>query len=496
MRTQRNKGFKRVLYSNFISVGSVVCIFYAKVSSEDATVAEKKAMIIDINRISALLHNNEQPSNAIVEIILDKALKLKGLTLEDVAILLNVRAPLREAILKTAGEVKQAVFGRRIVLFAPLYLSNECVNNCLYCGFRIENREAARKTLSVEEAVREAKTLEAKGYKRLLLVAAENPSKSNIDYILKVIEAIYRETDIRILHLNAAPMPVDDLERLKVAGIGVLQVFQETYHPETYAMMHPSGRKKDYSYRLSAMDRAIDAGFDDLGIGALLGLYDWRFEVLATIAHARYLKERYGIWPHTISVPRLRPAVGSPLTETPFPVSDEEFKLIVAIYRLAVPTAGVVVSTREGADLRREVLAVGASQISAGSKTEPGGYEENEEHYEAAQFATDDHRTLDEVIEDVATLGYMPSLCTSCYRAGRTGSGFHDMASSGAIKDYCSANAALTLKEYMLDSASDSVDACEEAIERELGEIADEKLKAGVRERLLRIEAGERDIYY
>ncbi len=457
-------------------------------------------MIIDIEKINSHLSTEEPPSEAVITAILDKAQKLKGLSLKDVSVLLNVGAvrepTLRETILKTAGRLKEKVFGKRIVLFAPLYLSNECVNNCLYCGFRVENREAARKTLSVDEAVREAKTLEAKGYKRLLLVAAENPAKSNIDYILKVVKAIYSETDIRILHLNAAPMSVGDLKRLKAAGIGVFQVFQETYRTETYAMMHPSGRKKDYSYRLSAMDRAIDAGFEDLGIGALLGLYDWRFDVLATIEHANYLKDKYGIWPHTISVPRLRPAVGSPLTETPFPVSDEEFKLIVAIYRLAVPTAGVVVSTREGADLRREVLAVGASQISAGSKTEPGGYEEDGEHYEAAQFATDDHRTLDEVIEDVAALGYMPSLCTSCYRAGRTGSGFHDMASSGAIKDYCSANAALTLKEYMLDSAGDSVDACEEAIERELGEIADEKLKAGIRERLLRIEAGERDIYY
>src|SRR3972149_6074443 len=221
-------------------------------------------MIIDINRISALLLNNEQPSKAIVEIILDKALKLKGLTLEDVAILLNVRAPLREAILKTAGEVKQAVFGRRIVLFAPLYLSNECVNNCLYCGFRIENREAARKTLSVEEAVREAKTLEAKGYKRLLLVAAENPSKSNIDYILKVVEAIYRETDIRILHLNAAPMPVDDLERLKVAGIGVLQVFQETYHPSDQAAGQSEAADLDGFEAGGFDDARSDAGFEDL----------------------------------------------------------------------------------------------------------------------------------------------------------------------------------------------------------------------------------------
>lgn len=466
-------------------------------------------MIIDMERIKRLLISSGSPAGADVNAILEKSLALKGLSLEDVAVLLNVGAqklPLLQGegwgeggvhkILDTAGQVKEEVFGKRIVLFAPLYLSNECVNNCLYCGFRVENKKAVRKTLTAENAVTEAKALEARGYKRLLLVAAENPARSNVDYILDVVNAIYKETGIRILHLNAAPMPVKDLRRLKEAGIGVFQVFQETYHPEAYEKMHPSGNKRDYEYRLSVMDSAIEAGFDDLGIGALLGLYDWRFDVLATVSHAHYLKEKYGIWPHTISVPRLRPASGSQLTETPYPVSDEEFKLIVALYRLAVPTAGVVVSTRESAELRREVLATGASQISAGSKTEPGGYEEDEEHYEAAQFGIDDHRTLDEVIEDVASLGYMPSLCTSCYRVGRTGKNFHEMAFSGNIKDYCSANAVLTLKEYVLDSANGSREASEEAIKNELGGISDKNLKSGVEERLLRIEAGERDIFY
>jgi len=457
-------------------------------------------MIIDKEKIQTLLLNAESSSGADVSSILKKALDLKGLSLEDVAVLLNIGAyrhtPLQNKILETAGQVKEEVFGKRIVLFAPLYLSNECVNNCLYCGFRVENKKAVRKTLTVENVVTEAKALEAKGYKRLLLVAAENPARSNVDYILDAINAIYKETGIRILHLNAAPMPVKDLRRLKDAGIGVFQVFQETYHPGTYEKMHPSGNKRDYEHRLSVMDSAIEAGFDDLGIGALLGLYDWRFDVLATISHAHYLKDRYGIWPHTISVPRLRPASGSQLTETPYPVPDEEFKLIVAIYRLAVPTAGVVVSTRESAELRRDVLATGASQISAGSKTEPGGYKENEEHYEAAQFGIDDHRPLDEVIEDVARLGYMPSLCTSCYRVGRTGKNFHEMAFSGDLKDYCSANAVLTLKEYILDSANGSKYTCEEAIKKELGGMRDENLRYGVEERLIRIEAGERDIFY
>lgn len=455
-------------------------------------------MIIDLEKINSLLCGRRQEAD--IHAVLQKALDLKGLSLEEVAVMLNVwtygHTPAWNKILETAGWVKEAVFGRRVVLFAPLYLSSECVNNCLYCGFRAENRDVVRKTLTVEEAVREAKSLEIKGYKRLLLVSSENPARSNVDYLLDVIAAIYRETGIRILHLNAAPMPVSGLERLKKAGIGLFQVFQETYHPETYEKMHPTGRKKDYSYRLSAMDRAIEAGFDDLGIGALIGLYDWRFDLLATISHAHYLKDKYDIWPHTISAPRLRPAVGSPLTETPYPVTDDEFKLIVALYRLAVPTAGVVVSTRESAEVRREVLAIGASQISAGSRTGPGGYEEDEEHFEAAQFGVDDHRPLDTVIEDVAQLGYMPSLCTSCYRAGRTGYDFHKIAASGGMKDLCSANAVLTLKEYILDSANGSRGSCEDAIDRELHNMKDERLKEGVEERIQRIEKGERDIYY
>ena len=457
-------------------------------------------MIIDREKIETLLQNADSQSDCDLNSILKKALELKGLSLEEIAVLLNVVAyshtPLQKKVLEAAGQVKDKVFGRRVVLFAPLYLSNECVNNCLYCGFRVENKLAVRKTLTVEEAVKEAKVLASKGYKRLLLVAAENPAKSDVGYILDVVKAIYNETDIRILHLNAAPMPVNALRRLKDAGIGVSQVFQETYHRETYEKVHPSGIKRDYYYRLTAMDRAIEAGLDDLGIGALLGLYDWRFDVLATISHAHYLKENYGIWPHTISVPRLRPATGSPLTSPPFPVSDEEFKLIVALYRLAVPTAGVVVSTRESAELRREVLSIGASQVSAGSRTEPGGYDSDEDQYEASQFNVDDHRSLDEVIEDVARLGYMPSLCTSCYRVGRTGKDFHELASSGNIKDYCSANAVLTLEEYILDSANGSRAACKEAIRKEIEEMTDGGLREEVEERLSRIEAGERDIYY
>jgi 2-iminoacetate synthase len=318
----------------------------------------------------------------------------RKLSLPEAARLLATSDPMVwETAAGMARAVREEVFGRRIVLFAPLYLSNECSNNCLYCGFRQDNRKAGRITLSPEHAVREARFLERKGFHRLLLVSGEHPGKTDAGYIADVLKAIYRETEMRILHVNAAPMPEEDLRLLKEAGAGVYQVFQETYHPETYATMHPSGPKADYAWRLTCMDRAMRAGFEDVGIGALLGLYDYRFEVLSVIRHAESLREAYGTFPHTISVPRFKPAFGSPLLEAPRPVSDEEFEKIVIVYRLSVPTAGIVVTTREPAALRDKVLDIGASQISAGSKTDPGGYEEGVRRADAEQFVLDDTRS-------------------------------------------------------------------------------------------------------
>jgi 2-iminoacetate synthase len=347
-----------------------------------------------------------------------------------------------------ARAMREQVFGRRIVLFAPLYLSNECSNNCLYCGFRRENREARRITLSPEGAVAEARFLEKKGYHRLLLVTGEHPARTQPAYIGDVLRAIYRETRMRILHVNAAPMTVDDLRMLKDAGAGVYQVFQETYHPETYAAMHPSGAKADYAWRLTCMDRAIPAGFGDVGIGALLGLYDYRFEALSVLRHAEHLLETYGTFPHTISVPRFKKAFGSPLSAAPVPVSDAEFERIVILYRLSVPSAGVVVTTREPAALRERVLDIGASQISAGSKTDPGGYAEGRRRHESEQFEVDDTRPMEEIIRRVLARGYLPSLCTSCYRRQRTGSTFTEMAVDGHIRDFCLPNALLSLAEF------------------------------------------------
>ncbi len=351
-----------------------------------------------------------------------------------------------------ARAVREEVFGRRIVLFAPLYLSNECGNNCLYCGFRKENREARRITLSPEAAAAEARHLEKRGYSRLLLVAGEHPLRTRPGYIADVLRTIYRDTGIRILHVNAAPMPVDELRMLKEAGAGVYQVFQETYHPETYAKMHPSGPKADYSWRLTCMDRAIPAGFGDVGIGALLGLYDHRFEVLSVLRHAEHLFDAYGTFPHTISVPRFKKAFGSPLPAAPSPVSDAEFEKIVIVYRLSVPSAGVVVSTREPAALRERVLDIGASQISAGSRTDPGGYAEGRRRHEAEQFEVDDTRPLEEIVRRVLARGYIPSLCTSCYRRSRTGSAFTEMAADGGIRGFCVPNALLTLAEFAVST--------------------------------------------
>lgn len=454
--------------------------------------------IVDAVRIERLLAETSLPMEEDVRSVLDRGREIKGLDLEDVAVLIragNNRRFLKD-IFAAAGEVKELCFGRRVVLFAPLYLTNDCVNNCLYCGFRRDNDRANRTSLSAADAVAEAESLEKMGFNRILLVAGESPKDSGIDRIIETVKAIYENTGIRIVHVNAAPMPVDDLKRLKNAGVGVFQVFQETYHAETYGKVHPSGPKSDYNKRLEAPGRAMEAGFGDVGMGALLGLYDWRFEALSIVAHARHLYERYGAWPHTISVPRLQPAVGSPITSPPWPVSDEDFKLIVALYRLAVPTAGVVVTTRESAALRDELLEMGVSQISAGSRTDPGGYSQSEERFDASQFRTSDHRSLEEMVECIATTGNLPSLCTSCYRVGRTGKVFTEKVSHSEMERYCLPNALLTLKEYILDHANGSAAICKEIIERNLPLIGDDRLRRATQKRLKWIEEGKRDIYF
>lgn len=454
------------------------------------------ASITELPRqVESVLNGASIPDRPRIEAILDKAAGLGGLTLSDAAALLFVEDPEGlEMICRAAGRVKDAVFGPRIVLFAPLYLSNYCSNDCIYCGFRRSNTLARRKALTPDEAVEQAKLLSKTGFKRLLLVAGEHPARYGVDYLVEVAQAIYQNTDIRILHVNCAPLTVDEFRTLKAAGYGVYQCFQETYNPLTYARMHPSARKSDYGFRLGAMDRALEAGFGDVGLGALLGLHDYRYDVLGVIAHSRHIEERFGAAAHTISVPRLRRAEGAPLSEAPWPVSDEEFRKIVAVFRLAVPYAGVVISTREPAAVREDALSIGASQISAGSSTEPGGYGHKDQS--TAQFDVSDLRDLSEMIGVIAAKGLLPSLCTSCYRVGRQGPHFRDAAAAGAIKDFCTPNALLSLKEYMLDCGNEaSKELLEGTLARYLGTV-EEPLRRDLLAKLKRVENGERDIHY
>ena len=426
---------------------------------------------------------------AYIRDILAKSMDLRSLNLTEVSALLAVEeGELWSEIFDSARRVKERVYGKRIVLFAPLYLSNECMNDCLYCGFRRGNREAKRKTLTVNEAVEEAVLLERRGYKRLLLVAGEHSKYAGIGYFEKIAEAIYKRTDIRILHANSAPMSVDDFRRLKASGIGVYQCFQETYHLPSYMHFHQTGTKADYAGRLGVMDRAIEAGFEDIGMGVLLGLYDWRWDVAALIAHCRRLINKYGFGPHTLSVPRLQPAQGSMADLLRYGVSDEDLKKIVAIYRLALPYVGVVVSTREPSGLRDELFSLGASQVSAGSKTSPWGYIEEGD---TEQFEIGDSRSLEEVMGKIASLGLIPSLCTACYREGRSGERFRNLAEEATIKNFCHENALLSLKEYVEDCASGE-------IKKQLMKVLNEevvKSRNGLSDKFKLIEAGERDIH-
>lgn len=421
--------------------------------------------------------------------ILAKSLDMQVLNLTEVSSLLELEdKDLWAEVFEAAWRVKEKVYGKRIVLFAPLYLSNECMNDCLYCGFRAGNEDAKRKTLAVDEAVEEAALLAGKGYKRLLLVASEHRKRSHVDYFERVVNAIYENTDIRILHINAAPMSVDDFKRLKSCGIGVYQCFQETYHIPSYRYLHSTGRKANYTWRIEVMDRAIKAGFEDVGMGVLLGLYDWRWDVAALISHCRRLINKYGFGPHTLSAPRLQPAQGSRADIFRYRVSDEDLKKIVAIYRLALPYVGVVISTREPAKLRDELFSIGASQVSAGSKTSPWGYIQDGD---TEQFEIGDTRSLEEVIQKIAGLGFLPSLCTACYREGRSGERFKHLAQDKVIQKFCQENALLSLKEYLEDCASAEVKAQLAKLLQD--EIA--KSSNGLAEKMESIEKGKRDIH-
>jgi 2-iminoacetate synthase len=454
--------------------------------------------------INNILDTAQNPPKAKVLEIITKARELKGLSPEEVAMLLQTEDDeLIAMIFKAAHEIKEAIYGNRLVLFAPLYVSNLCTNNCLYCGFRSDNKELNRVALTMDQVAKEVQVLEREGHKRLLMLCGEHPTRSSLDYFMEAIETAYSVKtehggEIRRINVELAPLEVDEFKRLKNTGIGTYLLFQETYHHETYKNMHPSGPKKDYTYRLTAMHRAQEGGIDDVGMGALFGLYDYKFEVLGLLLHALQLEKDCGVGPHTISIPRLEPAFNAPAAiKPPHPVSDHDFKKLVAIIRMAVPYTGIILTTRETAAMRAEVFALGVSQISAGSRTNPGGYQENtSDAFRAAQFNLGDTRTLDEVILDITEKGHIPSFCTACYRLGRTGKDFMDLAKPGLIQKFCQTNALFSFKEYLLDYATP---ATRVAGERLIGQMLSHKFtpqrKKSIMNKLQIIEDGKRDVY-
>lgn len=358
---------------------------------------------MNLDIIQDLISSAIKPDKILVDEILSKARGLSGLNQGEIALLLNLEEEETvQSLLQSAGEIKKLVMGNKVSFFAPLYLSNDCTNNCLYCGFRRDNEKAARVTLSEDEIIGEARFLEGQGFKRILLVTGEDRKKNGVQYLSGAIKAIRKHTDIKRININTPPMTVDEMRCLRESGADLYQSFQETYHKETYSIMHPSGRKGDYAWRLDVIDRAVEAGFNKTGMGVLLGLYDFKFEVLALLDHIAALRSKYGITPATLSVPRLRPALGSMLDKPPHPISDREFKKIVAIYRLALPNTDIAISTREGEKLRDEVIHIGASMLSAGSKTEPGGYTKS---VSTSQFEIEDKRSLDDMARVITSSG-------------------------------------------------------------------------------------------
>ena len=463
------------------------------------------ADFIKEDEINELLRSTQNTSIEELEAIIEKAEKALGLTPIEVAMLLNTEdQSIINKLFKVAHKIKEKIYGKRVVIFAPLYISNYCVNACKYCGYGCNNDHMFRKKLTMEELEQEVRILESLGHKRIALEAGEDPVNCDIDYIIEAIKKIYsikfENGSIRRINVNIAATTVEDYKKLKDAEIGTYILFQETYHRETYAALHPKGPKHDYDYHTTAFDRAMEAGINDVGSGVLFGLYDYKFEVLALLYHALHLEEKFGCGPHTISVPRLKPADGMNLADYPHIPTDDEFKKIIAILRLAVPYTGMILSTRESAAARDELINYGISQVSAASNTGVGGYKteyETHENCNTSQFDVEDRRTPDEVIQSLCKSGYIPSYCTACYRQGRTGDRFMQLAKTGNIQNVCQPNAIMTFQEYLTDYASEDIKKVgEETIRQHLKEIKDEKVRKITEERLVEIKNGKRDLYF
>ncbi len=462
----------------------------------------KAEEFIDHQEISDTLAyaDTHKTDAALIDSILEKARLCKGLTHREASVLLACELPDKnQQIYALAREIKEKFYGNRIVMFAPLYLSNYCVNGCLYCPYHKKNTHIPRKKLTQEEIRREVMALQNMGHKRLALEAGEDPVNNPLDYILESIQTIYsirhKNGAIRRVNVNIAATTVENYRKLKEAGIGTYILFQETYHKQTYEALHPTGPKSNYAYHTEAHDRAMTGGIDDVGLGVLFGLELYRYEFAGLLMHAEHLEAAFGVGPHTVSVPRICPADDIDPGQFDNGISDETFAKIIACIRVAVPYTGMIISTRESPTMREKALGLGISQISGGSRTSVGGYTEEAE--ETAQFDVSDHRSLDEVVLWLTQLGYIPSFCTACYREGRTGDRFMQLCKSGQINNCCLPNALMTLQEYLEDYASPATKAAGEAlIARELPNILQQRTRQIVEERLKMIANGQRDFRF
>lgn len=454
--------------------------------------------------LDTLAYAEANKSNrALIEGLIQRAHDCKGLSHREAAVLLECEEPdLIQKVKELAMEIKQRFYGNRIVMFAPLYLSNYCVNGCTYCPYHYKNKHISRKKLTQEDIRREVIALQDMGHKRLALEAGEDPVNNPIEYILESIQTIYsikhKNGAIRRVNVNIAATTVENYRKLKEAGIGTYILFQETYHKENYEMLHPTGPKHDYAYHTEAMDRAMEGGIDDVGIGVLFGLNLYKYDFVGLLMHAEHLEAYKGVGPHTISLPRIRPADDIDPSSFENAISDDIFEKITAVLRVAVPYTGMIISTRESPATRERVLKLGVSQISGGSRTSVGGYCEPEEPEDnSAQFELNDTRTLDQVVNWLLGLGYIPSFCTACYREGRTGDRFMSLVKSGQIANCCQPNALMTLKEYLEDYASeDTRRKGEAAIEREIPCIASDKVRAIAIKHLEEMHEGQRDFRF
>ena len=446
---------------------------------------------------------NNKNNSSLISNILEKAKRKKGLTHREASVLLACTdIDVNNRIFELAKQIKEDFYGNRIVLFAPLYLSNYCINGCTYCPYHAKNKHIPRKKMTQEEIKKEVIALQDMGHKRLAIESGEDPINNPIEYILESIKTIYsikhKNGAIRRVNVNIAATTVENYKKLHEAGIGTYILFQETYKKETYEKLHPTGPKHNYAYHTEAMDRAMQGGIDDVGIGVLFGLEDYKYEFAALLMHAEHLEAVYGVGPHTISVPRIRKADDIDPKAFSNAIDDETFKKIVAVIRIAVPYTGMIISTRESKECRKDLLELGVSQISGGSKTSVGGYYKPEkEEEDSSQFEVNDNRTLDEVVNWLMELGYLPSFCTACYGNNRTGERFMELCKDQQIHNFCQPNAIMTLKEYLTDYASDiTKETSKELILKELEKIKDKKIKNIVLENLEKIQQGQRDFKF